>query len=107
MSEDTVAGNGTQTDEQQAPMPDVRVDDILRFSINLFNEQAWIQLGIRANPATGETTADLEQAKLAIDALTALIQLTEGRFDAHEVRDLKNLLAGLQMNFVQRKSAQG
>ena len=51
---------------------------------------------------SGETKTDLAQARLAIDVLAALVQLTEGRFDPHEVRDLHNLLSSLQLNYVQR-----
>lgn len=90
----------------QEAMPEPRVEDILQFAISIFTEQAWFKMGIRANPASGETKADLPQAQLAIDAIAALIPLTEGRFDPHVVRDLKNMLASLQMNFVQRKTAE-
>jgi len=90
--------------EDQTPMPEMRTEDALRFAIGLFTDLAWVQLGIRANQG-GETVIDLQQAKLAIDAIAVLVVLTEGRFEAHEVRDLKNLLTSLQMNFVQRKTA--
>ena len=94
-------------EQEQAAMPEMRAEDALRFAIGLFADLAWIKLGIRANPSGGEAKTDLEQAKLAIDSLAALVQLTEGRFEAHDVRDLKNLLSSLQMNFVQRKTAEG
>ena len=93
-------------DQEQMQMPEMRCEDVLRYSISLFSEIAWVKLGIRASPGQGDTTMDLPQAQLAIDAIAALSQLTEGRFDPHEVRDIKNLLSGLQMNFVQRKAAQ-
>jgi len=94
------------TVEEQPTMPEMRTEDALRFALGLFADLAWIQLGIRANPSGGEAKTDLVQAKLAIDSLSALVPLTEGRFDPHEVRDLKNLLSSLQMNFVQRKTAE-
>lgn len=90
-----------------AAPPEMRVEDALRFAISMFNDLAWINLGIRANPASGETTADLPQARLAIDALAALVQLTEGRIDPHEVRDLHNLVSSLQLNYVQRHATSG
>jgi len=91
-----------QQEQEQAPPPEMRTEDILRFAINLFAEQAWINMGIRANPATNETKTDLGQARLAIDALGALVQLTEGRLDPREVRELNNLLATLRLNYVER-----
>jgi len=74
----------------------------LMFCINLFGEMAWTHLGIRADRASGETKTDFPQARLSIDAINALLPLTEGRFDPHAVRDLRNLVSSLQMNFVQR-----
>ena len=83
-------------------MAEMRTEDALRFAIGLFNDLAWIKLGIRAVPG-GEAVTDLPQAQLAIDAIGALAPLSEGHLEAHEVRDLKNLLTSLQMNYVQRK----
>ena len=83
--------------------PAMRTEDALRFAVGLFADLAWIHLGIRTDPASGETTADFPQARLAIDAIAALVPLAEGRFDPHEVRDLRNLLSSLQLNFVQKQ----
>lgn len=85
----------------QAP-PEMRTEDALRFAISLFADLAWINMGIRSNPATNETKTDLPQARLAIDALAALVQLTEGRLDPREVRELNNLLSTLRLNYVER-----
>lgn len=93
------------TQEPGAAPPEMRTEDAIRFAIGLFADLAWINLGIRANPATGEAKADFPQARLAIDAINSLVQLTEGRLESHEVRDLHNLVSSLQMNFVQRYTA--
>lgn len=76
----------------------------LGFAVSVFAEQGWIHLGIHTNPATGETEANLPQAKLAIDALAALIPLLEGQASPNEARDLRNLLSSLQLNYVQRSA---
>jgi hypothetical protein len=94
----------TQQGEGASAAPEMRAEDAVRFAIGLFADLAWINLGIRANPASGDTKTDLPEAKLAIDALAALIPLLEGRMEAHEMRDLRNLLSSLQLNFVQRAS---
>ena len=85
----------------QAP-PEMRTEDAVRFAISLFADLAWINMGIRSNPATNETKTDLPQARLAIDALAALVQLTEGRLDPREVREMNNLLSTLRLNYVER-----
>jgi len=88
--------------ENPGPAPEMHAEDVIRFAVNLFADIAWVNMGIRANPATGDTKTDFAQARLSIDAIKALVTLTEGRLDAHEVRDLNNLVASLQYNFVQR-----
>jgi len=89
-------------EQVQGPPPEMRAEDALRFVVGLFADLAWINMGIRANPATNETKTDLEQARLAIDAIGALVQLTEGRFDPREVREMNNLLSTMRLNYVER-----
>ncbi|MHB0935595.1 MAG: DUF1844 domain-containing protein [Armatimonadota bacterium] len=90
-----------QEEPGQAP-PEMRTEDAIRFAISLFADLAWINMGIRSNPATNETKTDMGQARLAIDALAALVQLTEGRLDPREVREMNNLLSTLRLNYVER-----
>jgi hypothetical protein len=90
----------TQQPQEQPQRP--RAEDLLRFSISLFAETAWVQMGIQADPSTHTVETDLPQAKLAIDAIAALVPLAEGRFTPHELRDLRNLLSTLQWNYVER-----
>ncbi len=85
----------------QAP-PDIKAIDALLFTIHMLSEQAWIHLGLRASPGSSDTKTDLPEARLLIDALNALVPLTEGHLDGLQLRDLKNLLATLQLNYVQR-----
>ena len=106
MSEDQTTQAEMPTEEPQGAAPEMTSENALRFSLGIFIDLAWIQLGIRANPGSGEAKTDLPQAKLAIDTLAALVPLTEGRFDPHEIRDLRNMLSSLQLNFVQRKTAE-
>ena len=90
----------TAAEEQQ--LPEIRVENMLRMTLDMFAEMAWVKLGVRMDRASGETKIDLPQARLAIDVLGALVPFTEGRLDPHEVRDAHNLLASLQLNYVQR-----
>lgn len=96
----------THDDTQPAGgMPTPQTQDVLRYSIALLSDLAWVYLGIKANPATGETTADFAQARLAIDAIEALVPVLEGKLEAHDMRDLRNMLSSLQLNYVQRYQA--
>lgn len=91
----------TGDQEPQAP-PEIHVEDVLQYAIHLFTELAWVKMGIQADRTTGEVNADLPQARLAIDAISALVPLTEGRFEPGVVRDLHNLVSTLQLNYVQK-----
>ncbi|OPZ87748.1 MAG: hypothetical protein BWY76_00310 [bacterium ADurb.Bin429] len=90
-----------ETTPQEAPQR-LRAEQAIRFAISLFAETAWVQMGIQADPATHTVETDLPKAKLAIDAIAALVPLTEGRLAPNEVRDLRNLLSTLQWNYVER-----
>lgn len=93
--------------QEQPQQSRLHAVDAVRFAISLFAETAWLQMGIQADPATGQIQQDLSQAKLAIDAVAALIPLTEGRLASHEQRDLRNLLSTLQWNYVERVNKTG
>ena len=92
-----------QTETAEEPqLPEIRVENMLRMTIDMFAEMAWVKLGVRMDRASGETATDLPQARLAIDVISAMVPLIEGRLDPHEVRDAHNLLSSLQLNYVQR-----
>lgn len=106
MSEEQTQQAEMPNEEPQGAAPEMTTESAIRFALGLFIDLAWMQLGIRANPGSGEAKTDLSQAKLSIDSIAALIPLTEGRFDPHEIRDLRNMLSSLQLNFVQRKTTE-
>jgi hypothetical protein len=83
-------------------MPEIHVEDMLLYTIGEFANFAWVHLGLQANPLTKETREDLPQARLAIDAASALAPLLEGRVDPHIVRDVNNLVGSLRLNYIQR-----
>ena len=61
---------------------------------------ALINLGEAPNPATGQRSVDLEQAREAIDLLQLLRNKTNGNRTDEESRLLEDLLYDLQMRFV-------
>ncbi len=66
----------------------------------MFPGSALINLGEAADPVTGETHADLEQAREAIDLLLLLRDKTSGNRTEQESRFLEDVLYDLQMRFV-------
>ncbi len=69
---------------------------------------ALVNLGEAADPATGERTMDLEQARDAVDLLVMLRTKTEGNRTPQESHLLEEILYDLQVRFVRAaKGAHG
>ena len=96
------------TPEEEPPEelpPPLSVSDLLRCFCGVLLEQAWQKLGLRVDPATGETAEDLGEARLAIDALAALVEKLDGLWMEQEREFFKGELANLRLNYVQRSSS--
>jgi len=81
--------------------------DLIGYCINLLSSQAWQKLGLLADPQTGEAAPDLEDAKVAIDAvgdLAARLETApEAVISADMRRDLRTLLNDLRLNYVSQR----
>lgn len=62
---------------------------------------ALIGLGLAPNPNTGQIEKDLKMAAFNIDLLKVLESKTKGNLTKEESEFLKNILADLQIQFVQ------
>lgn len=60
----------------------------------------WGQLGKVANPLTGKIERNLEHAKTSIDTLVMLREKTKGNLTKDEEKALQEMIANLQMNYV-------
>lgn len=60
----------------------------------------WGQLGKVANPMTGKVEKNLEHAKHSIDMLIMLRDKTKGNLTQEEEKTLREIIANLQMNYV-------
>ncbi len=82
------------------------VPELLRGLVDVIATRAWVALGLVPDPATHEVAADLDAARLAIDAAAALAALAGPRLSESERRDLQNLIATLRLNYVEQKGKQ-
>ena len=78
------------------------VKDMALYNLSVVSSQAWHHLGLVPIPGTGETKVDLEQAKLAIDLYEANLKVMEDSMDSEMVKQLKQALADLQLNYVNK-----
>ena len=89
--------------EEGREVPAMTAEDIITMSIGLLQQQAWVNMGLVMNPATKAVAKDLEQAKLAIDAVAALVDLIAPRLEEPVQRDLRAMVSDLQINYVQQQ----
>lgn len=94
-----------ETPEDEAPLPEVDVFDMLRMALGLFAQEAWIGLGVQARPGASETKADLRCAHVAIDMVEVIAEKLGSEADEDERRAINQMLTDLRVNFV-RVSAQ-
>ena len=69
--------------------------------VMMLSSSAMQQLGKLVNPVTHKTETHLEAAQITIDMLAMLKDKTRGNLDAEEERMITDLLASLQMNYVE------
>lgn len=90
--------------EEMANLPPVDVYSLVKSFIGILGAHAWQWLGLVKNPVTGQMEKDLSQAKVAIDSIRTLIQQIEDKLEPTEQRELKGLIADLQINYVQQSA---
>lgn len=71
----------------------------------MLSTSAMQQLGKIVNPMTRKAEVDLQGARMAIDMLAMLRDKTRGNLTAAENRMLQDVLASLQLNYVQTAGA--
>lgn len=93
---------GAEAEEAREARP-MTAEDIITMSIGLLQQQAWVSMGLVMDPTTKTVTKDLEQAKLAIDAVAALANLIAPGLEESVQRELRAMVSDLQVNFVQQQ----
>jgi len=79
---------------------------VLQASISQFSSVAWQMLGLHPDPFTGKMQKDIDQARIAIDVTTVLVEKILPHAQGQESRDYQNLLTDLRLNFVRQSSQQ-
>ena len=101
---DTAAEAPEEPHHHDLPEEAVTIDvyALLRMSLGMFVEQAWVQMGLQLAPGAKELTTDLKQARLAIDTVNFMKEALGDTLSPAERREVDQLLTTLRMNFVQR-----
>ncbi|MBX9742312.1 MAG: DUF1844 domain-containing protein [Chthoniobacterales bacterium] len=90
---------------QKADHHDASVTQRFIEFVMLQAQQAMLCLGRLPHPATGETSVNLDAARMFIDHLELLREKTRGNLSKDEEAILGNILSELQMNFIQAQGS--
>lgn len=95
--------NPPTADEHPETAEPIDTAGLLRWCVSLLAANAWQGMGLVPNPATQKVERNLDDARLAIDAVAALADQLRPRLPDAERRQLETLLTDLRLNFVQQK----
>ncbi len=70
--------------------------------MGILNSKAWEYLGLIINPETKDIKQDLKKAKVSIDSFEYLLNQIRNELNSEEKRQLGDMLANLQMNYVEK-----
>ncbi len=82
------------------------VKEVAISNISLLTAQAWHHLGLAPMSGAAEADVDLQSAKMAIDLLEANIRILEASLEEEMVKELKQTLMNLQLNYVNKTKGQ-
>lgn len=97
-------------EEKEEKIPEgkeVDTPSLLKICISILSGGAWSWMGLTAHPQTGKIKRDLQQAKLAIDSISLLFNQIEDKLNELERKEIKALLADLQINYVNQSKIVG
>jgi hypothetical protein len=98
----TPASNNKTEVDPATGLPSLSVVDRLLMSLDILLQGAWIAMGIKTDPATGEIQKDLEAARSAVDAFAALAEITAPYLEDRAQAELKRVLGDLRINYIEQ-----
>lgn len=87
------------------PLAGITTPGILQMTFGLLSERAWIDMGLVADPGTGEVTRRIDEAKLAIDVVGDLARHMEPLATPEERREIQRVVTDLRLNFVRQQDS--
>ncbi|MBC7286609.1 MAG: DUF1844 domain-containing protein [Armatimonadetes bacterium] len=101
-TEQNTSATAEETPSGQQQLQPTDVYDVLRFTLGLLIEQAWIHLGIRLAPGAAETRTDLPKARVAIDAAMAVYEHLKPAVSEDDRKEIELALTNLRLNFARK-----
>ncbi len=102
-NQENIKDNKKANDKEQKLYPhQLPLPTLFAWFIGILNGKAWEYLGLMMNPETKELNQDLKEAKVAIDSIEFLLEKIKGKLEVEDKKQLENILANLQMNYVEK-----
>jgi hypothetical protein len=100
------SGEPASREEPQA-VPLLALDSraLLTWFSEVLASRAWVDMGLLADPLTGEANKRLDSARLAIDAFEGLARVLKGA-SPETARRLEGILTDLRLNFVRQAGSE-
>ena len=86
------------------PLEAISTRELLIWMLGVLGAKAWQGMGLVPNPGSGKIEKDLGDAKIAIDAFSAVLEAMRPQLEAQVLRDTETLLTTLRLNFVEKSS---
>jgi hypothetical protein len=90
---------------QQQPTPEQLIEEFRRFKVSDLLVSTFLTLSQLAYAKLDPVARDLEQARLAIDSMKALVPVLEGAVPPETKRDFDAVITNLQLAFASAASA--
>lgn len=88
--------------ESEHPANPVSVTDILLTTLHILHEKAFAYLGLLMHGETGEIREDFQQAKIAIDAMNALLPLIQPHLSDRQKMEITLSVTNAQLNYARK-----
>ena len=89
---------------QAVPLEAVPTRELLVWMLGVLGAKAWQGMGLVPNPGSGKIEKNLEEAKIAIDAFSALLDAMRPQLEGQALRETESLLTTLRLNFVEKSA---
>jgi len=86
-------------DEQSVPTEEELREAVRQFKVSDVLQQTIVTVSSLGYAKLAPDTRDLEQARIAVEALRALVPVLEGAVSAEVTRDLQQVVANLQLAY--------
>ena len=85
----------------ESPQPLV-VEELVVMMIDQMAAVAWQKMGLQPDMLSGTVDKNIVGARLAVDAVAALVPLVENKLEETDRREMHNLVRNLRLNFVEK-----